>query len=132
MTALAPALPLSRPAPRPLVAAGMLPLLAFAAAALGAGIGRAVTTTYLPLLLERIKDAPGLIGMVMLVNAFAGFGIPLVVGLWSDRSPGRGAPHRLHPRRRRWSPAAGSPPSRSARARRTSSSPRPAPSSTSA
>jgi membrane-associated phospholipid phosphatase/predicted MFS family arabinose efflux permease len=89
MTAIAAEVRLSRGAPRPLVAAGLLPLLAFAAAALGAGVGRAVTTTYLPVLLERIKDAPGLIGMVMLVNAFAGFGIPLVVGLWSDRTTGR-------------------------------------------
>ena len=110
----------------------MLPLLAFAAAALGAGIGRAVTTTYLPLLLERIKDAPGLIGMVMLVNAFAGFGIPLVVGLWSDRCPGPRPAHRRSSSAAACSPAAGSPPSRSARARPTSSSPRPAPSSTSA
>jgi membrane-associated phospholipid phosphatase/predicted MFS family arabinose efflux permease len=90
MTAIAPAVGLSRPAGRRLLAAGLLPLVAFAAAALGAGIGRAVTTSYLPLLLERIKDAPGLIGMVMLVNAFAGFGIPLVVGIWSDRMTGRG------------------------------------------
>jgi membrane-associated phospholipid phosphatase/predicted MFS family arabinose efflux permease len=89
MTALAPAVRLPRRSERPLVAAGLLPLLAFAAAALGAGVGRAVTTTYLPVLLERIKDAPGLIGMVMLVNAFAGFGVPLVVGVWSDRTTGR-------------------------------------------
>jgi membrane-associated phospholipid phosphatase/MFS family permease len=89
MTALAPAVGLTRARHRPLVAAGLLPLLAFAAAALGAGVGRAVTTTYLPVLLERIKDAPGLIGMVMLVNAVAGFGVPLVVGVWSDRTSGR-------------------------------------------
>jgi membrane-associated phospholipid phosphatase len=90
MTAVTPAVHLPRAAAsRPAIAAGLLPLLAFAAAALGAGVGRAVTTTYLPLLLERIKDAPGLIGMVMLVNAFAGFGVPLVVGLWSDRTTGR-------------------------------------------
>jgi len=60
-------------------------IVAFAAAAVAAGLGRAVTTSYLPLLLERIDDAPGLIGMVMLVNAAAGMGVPLVVGLWSDR-----------------------------------------------
>jgi membrane-associated phospholipid phosphatase len=90
MTAVAAEVRLPRSSTRhPIVAAGLLPLLAFAAAALGAGVGRAVTTTYLPLLLERIKDAPGLIGMVMLVNAFAGFGVPLVVGLWSDRTKGR-------------------------------------------
>jgi dolichol-phosphate mannosyltransferase len=60
-------------------------VVAFAAAALAAGLGRAVTTSYLPLLLERIDDAPGLIGMVMLVNAAAGMAVPLVVGIWSDR-----------------------------------------------
>jgi membrane-associated phospholipid phosphatase/predicted MFS family arabinose efflux permease len=60
-------------------------LVAFAAAALAAGLGRAVTTSYLPLLLERIDDAPGLIGMVMLVNAAAGMAVPLVIGIWSDR-----------------------------------------------
>jgi membrane-associated phospholipid phosphatase len=60
-------------------------LVAFGAAALAAGLGRAVTTTYLPLLLERIDDAPGLIGMVMLVNAAAGMAVPLIVGVWSDR-----------------------------------------------
>ena len=67
-------------------------LLAFAAAAVGAGVGRAVTTSYLPVLLERIADRPGLICMVMLVNAVAGFAVPLVVGLWSDRSGGRRLP----------------------------------------
>ena len=60
-------------------------LAVFAAAALGAGLGRAVITSYLPYLLDRIDDAPGLIGMVMLVNAAAGFFVPLAVGLWSDR-----------------------------------------------
>jgi MFS transporter, DHA1 family, tetracycline resistance protein len=67
-------------------------IVAFAAAALGAGLGRAITTTYLPVLLSEIRDAPGLIGMIMLVNAGAGFGVPLVVGVWSDRlqSSGRG------------------------------------------
>jgi MFS family permease len=60
-------------------------LVAFAAAAAGAGLGRAVTTTYLPVLLDRIANAPALIGAVMLVNAAAGFAVPLVVGLWSDR-----------------------------------------------
>jgi maltose/moltooligosaccharide transporter len=60
-------------------------LVAFAAAAAGAGLGRAITTTYLPVLLDRIADAPALIGAVMLVNAAAGFAIPLVVGVWSDR-----------------------------------------------
>ena len=71
---------------RPPVSFVRLPfVVAFAASALAAGLGRAVTTSYLPLLLERIDDAPGLIGMVMLVNAAAGMVVPLVVGLWSDR-----------------------------------------------
>ncbi len=60
-------------------------LVVFSAAALGAGLGRAVVTSYLPYLLNRIEDAPGLIGTVMLVNAVAGFFVPLVVGMWSDR-----------------------------------------------
>jgi membrane-associated phospholipid phosphatase/predicted MFS family arabinose efflux permease len=88
MTTIALELPRAPRLPRP-----HLPfLVAFGAAALAAGLGRAVTTTYLPLLLERIDDAPGLIGMVMLVNAAAGMAVPLVVGLWSDRrsSGGRG------------------------------------------
>jgi membrane-associated phospholipid phosphatase/MFS family permease len=62
-------------------------LLAFSLAAVGAGAGRALTTTYLPLLLERIDDAPTLIGAVMTVNALAGFAVPIAVGVWSD---GRG------------------------------------------
>jgi membrane-associated phospholipid phosphatase/predicted MFS family arabinose efflux permease len=65
-------------------------LVAFAAAAAGAGLGRAVTTTYLPVLLDRISDAPALIGAVMLVNAAAGLAVPLVVGVWSDRLRARG------------------------------------------
>ncbi len=60
-------------------------LVAFALAAVGAGAGRALTTTYLPVLLERINDAPSLIGVVMMVNAIAGFGVPIAVGIWSDR-----------------------------------------------
>ena len=77
-------------------------VVAFAAAALAAGLGRAVTTSYLPLMLERINDAPGLIGMVMLVNAAAGMAVPLVVGIWSDRlaRSGRGRRMPVHPRRR--------------------------------
>jgi membrane-associated phospholipid phosphatase len=70
-------------------------IVAFAAAALGAGLGRAVTTTYLPLLLNRIADEPGLIGMVMLVNAAAGMAVPLVTGVWSDRLGRRGRARRL-------------------------------------
>ncbi len=60
-------------------------LFAFSLAAVGAGAGRALTTTYLPLLLERIHDAPSLIGAVMTVNALAGFAVPIAVGVWSDR-----------------------------------------------
>jgi membrane-associated phospholipid phosphatase/predicted MFS family arabinose efflux permease len=70
-------------------------LVAFAAAAVGAGTGRAVTTTYLPVVLDRIESAPGLIGLVMLVNAGAGFSVPLVIGYWSDRRRDRGVGARL-------------------------------------
>jgi membrane-associated phospholipid phosphatase/MFS family permease len=61
---------------------------AFGVAAVGVGAGRAITTSYLPVLLERIQDAPALIGAVMLVNAGAGLAVPLVVGVWSDRRQG--------------------------------------------
>jgi len=44
-----------------------------------------VTTTYLPLLLAEIRDAPALIGLAMMVNSAAGFAVPLLVGRWSDR-----------------------------------------------
>jgi MFS family permease len=64
---------------------GLAYLLVFAAAAVGAGLVRTVATTYLPVLLSEVKDAPGLIGSVMIVNALAGFAVPLIVGLWSDR-----------------------------------------------
>ncbi len=70
-------------------------IVAFAAAAVAAGLARAVTTTYLPLLLDRIADAPGLIGMVMLVNAAAGMSVPLVTGIWSDRLGRQGRGRRL-------------------------------------
>jgi membrane-associated phospholipid phosphatase/MFS family permease len=60
-------------------------LMVFSLAAVGAGAGRALTTTYLPVLLERIQDAPTLIGAVMTVNAVAGFAIPIATGVWSDR-----------------------------------------------
>jgi membrane-associated phospholipid phosphatase/predicted MFS family arabinose efflux permease len=53
--------------------------------AVALGAARAVTTTYVPVLLERIADRPGLIGAVMLVNAAAGFVVPLATGVWSDR-----------------------------------------------
>jgi membrane-associated phospholipid phosphatase/MFS family permease len=62
-----------------------VPLFAFSLAAVGAGAGRALTTTYLPVLLERIEDAPSLIGAVMTVNAVAGFAVPIAIGMWSDR-----------------------------------------------
>ncbi len=65
-------------------------LVAFSAAAVAAGIGRAAVTAYLPVALERIRDAPGLIGLVMLVNVAAGFVTPLWVGIWSDRLRARG------------------------------------------
>ncbi len=70
-------------------------LLVFGAAALGAGLGRAVTTSYLPVLLDRIEDAPGKIGTVMLVNAAAGLLVPLAVGFWSDGRAARGGSRRL-------------------------------------
>jgi membrane-associated phospholipid phosphatase len=82
-------------APRPLRRLRTPFIVAFAAAALAAGLGRAVTTTYLPLLLERIDNAPGLIGMVMLVNAAAGMAVPLVTGVWSDRLRERGRGRRM-------------------------------------
>src|ERR671915_728817 len=63
---------------------------AFATVAVALGAARAVTTTYVPVLLERIADRPGLIGAVMLVNALAGFVVPLAAGLWSDRRGTRG------------------------------------------
>lgn len=63
-------------------------LTLFGAAALGVGLARATTTTYLPVVLEAIRDAPALIGVAMLVNPVAGFAAPLVVGVWSDRRGG--------------------------------------------
>jgi MFS family permease len=76
-------------------ARGSVYVIAFAGAAVGAGIARAVTTTYLPVLLDRIDEAPGLIGLVMLVNAGAGFAVPLVSGYWSDRRRAQGLGARL-------------------------------------
>jgi DHA1 family tetracycline resistance protein-like MFS transporter len=89
------ALTASRSARRVRVGRGSVYLVAFAAAAVGAGVGRAVTTTYLPVLLDRIENAPGLIGLVMLVNAGAGFLVPLIVGYWSDRRRARRVGGRL-------------------------------------
>ena len=104
-------------------------LWAFATVAVALGAARAVTTTYVPVLLERIADRPGLIGAVMLVNAAAGFAVPLATGLWSDRRGVRGA---VHHRRRRSSAPAASSPSRSATRAPTSCSGSRRPPSTSA
>jgi membrane-associated phospholipid phosphatase len=70
-------------------------LVAFSLAAVGAGTARALTTTYLPVLLERIDDAPSLIGAVMTVNAVSGLVVPLAVGAWSDRREASGLGRRL-------------------------------------
>ncbi len=64
---------------------GLAFLTGFGLAAAGVGAARAMTTSYVPVLLDRIKEAPGLIGAVMLVNALAGFAVPIAVGVWSDR-----------------------------------------------
>jgi len=73
---------------RTLRSSGPAFLVAFGLVAAGVGAARAITTTFLPVLLDRIEHAPGLIGAVMLVNALAGFVVPLAVGVWSDRSSG--------------------------------------------
>jgi MFS family permease len=70
-------------------------LFVFSLAAVGAGAARALTTSYLPVLLERIDDAPVMIGLVMTVNAIAGIAVPLAVGVWSDRRAGEGLGRRL-------------------------------------
>jgi len=70
-------------------------LFLFSLAAVGAGAARALTTTYLPVLLERIDDEASLIGALMSVNAIAGFAIPLAVGVWSDRRASDGLGRRL-------------------------------------
>lgn len=75
-------------APRVRAHAGIAFLTTFAFAAVGVGAARAMTTSFLPVLLDRINHAPALIGAVMLVNALAGFVVPLAVGIWSDRRPG--------------------------------------------
>jgi undecaprenyl-diphosphatase len=64
-------------------------LTAFAAVSVATGLARAVVTTYLPLLLNQVRESPGLIGTVMLVNAAAGFAVPLVVGYVRDRLAAR-------------------------------------------
>ena len=86
------AIAVARRVPRP-VAAG---LWVFATVAIALGAARAVTTTYVPVLLERIADRPGLIGAVMLVNAAAGFAVPLATG--PLERPARHA-RAVHPRR---------------------------------
>jgi membrane-associated phospholipid phosphatase/MFS family permease len=70
-------------------------LVAFSLAGLGAGTARGLTTTYVPVLLERIQDSPSLIGVVMSVNAIAGFAVPIAVGLWSDRRQSSGLGRQL-------------------------------------
>jgi membrane-associated phospholipid phosphatase/MFS family permease len=70
-------------------------LVVFSLAAVGAGTARALTTTYLPVLLERIEDAPSLIGAVMTVNAISGLVVPVAVGAWSDRREASGLGRRL-------------------------------------
>lgn len=65
-------------------------LAAFAAAAVGLGLARGLTTTYVPVLLDRLSHSPALIGAVMLVNAIAGFVVPPIVGVLSDRRARRG------------------------------------------
>ena len=79
-------------ATRSRVSLGPALLALFSLAAVGAGAGRALTTTYLPVLLEKIDDEATLIGAVMTVNAIAGFTIPIVVGILSDRR-GRRLPY---------------------------------------
>jgi MFS family permease/membrane-associated phospholipid phosphatase len=82
----------ARAATRSSISLGTGLLALFSLAAVGAGAGRALTTTYLPVLLEKIDDEATLIGAVMTVNAIAGFTIPIVVGIWSDRR-GRRLPY---------------------------------------
>ncbi|CAA9480120.1 MAG: hypothetical protein AVDCRST_MAG85-616, partial [uncultured Solirubrobacteraceae bacterium] len=83
------ALPVGAPQRPDRLAIGLAMLLSFSAVAVGLGAARAMTTAYVPVLLERIADRPALIGAVMLVNAAAGFVIPLATGLWSDRAGSR-------------------------------------------
>ena len=64
-------------------------LIAFSAVAVGLGAARAATTSYVPVLLDEIGSAPGLIGVAMLTNAAAGFIVPLLIGAYADRNPGR-------------------------------------------
>ena len=74
---------------------GLSFLTGFGMAAVGVGAARALTTSFLPVLLERAERSPELIGVLMLVNPLAGFAIPLLVGLWSDRRPAGRLGHRL-------------------------------------
>ncbi|MGH2967170.1 MAG: MFS transporter [Solirubrobacterales bacterium] len=70
-------------------------LTGFGMAAVGVGAARALTTSFLPVLLERAERSPELIGVLMLVNPLAGFAIPLLVGIWRDRRPADRLGHRL-------------------------------------
>jgi membrane-associated phospholipid phosphatase len=74
---------------RRITAPGKAFLTAFAAVSVATGLARAIVTTYLPVLLNHVREAPGLIGTVMLVNAAAGFAVPLVVGYVRDRRAAR-------------------------------------------
>ncbi|MBW8060234.1 MAG: MFS transporter [Solirubrobacterales bacterium] len=79
-------IPAAAPAAAPRRArSGLAFLISFSLAAAGVGAARAITTSFLPVLLDRISDSPALIGAIMIVNAAAGFVVPLVVGIWSDR-----------------------------------------------
>ena len=64
---------------------GAAALATFGSAALGAGLGRSVLTSYLPLILEQIRDSPFLIGIVMTANPITGVLVPLAVGGPADR-----------------------------------------------
>ncbi len=87
--AIEPAARDARPAAALSSRVGLAFLLSFSAVAIGLGAARAATTSYLPVLLDEIAARPGLIGLVMLTNAFAGFFVPLGVGVWADRNPSR-------------------------------------------
>src|SRR3972149_1245630 len=73
------AVPGPQPAARP--RRGLAYLAVFAAAAVGAGLVRTVATTYLPVLLAEVKQAPGLIGTAMIVNSPPAFAPPLAAGI---------------------------------------------------
>ena len=60
-------------------------MLAFSLAAVGAGAGRALTPPTCRCCSSGSRTRPSLIGAVMTVNAIAGFGVPIAIGIWSDR-----------------------------------------------